>query len=1795
MASPLVFAQAGDVIWYEDFNNLPDAVNLHAGEAGWASSGDNQLFGVYNYRYSANNVDTQVQWRSESINIKHYQNVGISIDLHSAGALESNEDYINVYYILDGGSKTLLNNGSQVGSFSATTATVSGLSGETLEIIIEIFNDNSEEFIYFDNVVVTANQGSLPNNLIYNETYNGLGYQTNTSNQWSLDVSNTTIGDVGYFDVRQDRLLARDVKGKVIWKSNPVDISGYSSVDISADLFGYGAMESDIDYAKFYYSLNGGSKVLVGEIWGSTPHFETFSTTISGNTVELIVETKNTASDERHVIDNIFLSSDTPLVTSNTIWYEDFNNLPNGLNLHAGQAGWESTNEDGVFSVQNLKYRANNVNGNVEWKSEAINIKYYENVGITIDLQSAGSLEDNEDYIRAYYKIDGGSKTILTNGNQIGSFSAITASASGLSGETLEIIIEIYNDNSDEIYDFDNVFVTADQGELPNNLVYSETFNGISDQTTNSSLWSLDISNVTIGTNGYFEIRQDRLLARYVNGNAVWKSNTIDISSYPSVDISADLFGYGAMESDEDYAKFYYSLNGASKVLVGEIWGDTPYFETFSKNLSGNTLQLIVETKNTSENERFIIDNMFVTAAAETALQITSITGGSISCSNPTVTLNVDANYTDVNYEWSGPNFTSTDKSPQVHAIGTYQIIVTRGSETTTSTVEVASSTETSETLWLEDFSNLSNGTTSDTGSTAWSLQNGGNGTFSVQENEFLFSFDDTNNGTWVSEEIDIASVSDVIFSINLKSEESTGDGFEDSDYIQVYYKLDNGSEILMYEDLAGLGSTTSGVASITVTSDPLTANTIQIIVKAKNSSSDEKYSFDNVTVTGTVQESIDVTASVNEELSCSNSSVDITGGPTLTGGTYSWSGPNNFQADTQNVTVSDSGTYTLTITNDSGCTGTAQVVVNSVINGASVLWLEDFNDLTDGSTNDTGTTAWATDDSSINGGYLEVREKRYVAHVSDENTDSGEGVWSSEAIDISSASDVVISLDLAGEGTLNAGEDYIRVYYRLDGGSEILFAERDQDDAFSNSTHSSPSISGGTVEIVIRTKSTGDTEFYYVDNITVAGNGVGSIIATASVDGELSCGNPSVNIMGAPTLSDATYNWSGPNSFQADTQNVTVSDPGTYTLTITSNAGCTGTTEVVINSAANGTGILWLEDFSGLSNGTTNDSGSTSWSLQGGGSGTFSVQESEFKISFDDTNVGIWLSEVIDISTASDITISVDLRSATSTSSDTFEDSDYLRVYYKLNNGAETLIFEDFSGLGSTTNSEASVTVTSDGLTGNTLQVIVKAQNSDKTELYYLDNIKVTGSASEGIEATASMDGELSCGTSSINIFGGPTLETATYSWSGPNDFQASTQNVTASIPGAYTLTVSSDAGCTGTAVAIVSENTKSPDISASAEGTLSCYSNSTVSLSGLSNTPNVSFSWSDENGIISNSSDAVANAVGTYTLTVIDPINECSSSESVVVTYGSGDSETIWLESFDDLADGVTDDDGATAWSLDDSGISTGYMRVENQRFVSHGSGIDSEDGLGIWSSEVIDITNSSDIVLSVDISGEGSLDAGQDYIRVYYKLNEGPETLFIEGDKDGQFASSTVSSGTLNGTSVQIVIRTKSTGDSEFYYYDNITVTGIGQGSIEATAVIEGDPLLTCINTSVLINGSSSDPDATYYWRGPNNFESTEKDISATEPGLYTLTVSNTGSCSGTASITIDEDTNVPDITAEAIGLINCLDGGVTLSASSTSDNVSFSWTDENGDIIATEAITVVSEPGNYTATVTSELNG
>jgi hypothetical protein len=93
------------------------------------------------------------------------------------------------------------------------------------------------------------------------------------------------------------------------------------------------------------------------------------------------------------------------------------------------------------------------------------------------------------------------------------------------------------------------------------------------------------------------------------------------------------------------------------------------------------------------------------------------------------------------------------------------------------------------------------------------------------------------------------------------------------------------------------------------------------------------------------------------------------------------------------------------------------------------------------------------------------------------------------------------------------------------------------------------------------------------------------------------------------------------------------------------------------------------------------------------------------------------------------------------------------------------------------------------------------------------------------------------------------------------------------------------------------------------------------------------------------------------------------------------------------------------------------------------------------------------------------------------------------------------------------------------------------------------------ITCANASVTLGGSSSTSGVTYSWSGPNSFTSTLQNPSVRTTGKYILTVT---------SVVVEIDTLKPaSVKAAVSNTLTCSVNSATLSGSTVTGNVTFSW--------------------------------
>ncbi|MET1260644.1 fibronectin type III domain-containing protein [Flagellimonas sp. DF-77] len=153
----------------------------------------------------------------------------------------------------------------------------------------------------------------------------------------------------------------------------------------------------------------------------------------------------------------------------------------------------------------------------------------------------------------------------------------------------------------------------------------------------------------------------------------------------------------------------------------------------------------------------------------------------------------------------------------------------------------------------------------------------------------------------------------------------------------------------------------------------------------------------------------------------------------------------------------------------------------------------------------------------------------------------------------------------------------------------------------------------------------------------------------------------------------------------------------------------------------------IWNENFTGLANGAIDDNGTTAWSRTVT-TGTLEVQNGLlfFQGVNNGTN-GTWISEDIDISNHTNISISYVVADALDAEKET---TDYVRGYYILDNGSRIQF-------GNTTDDVPTpITESVSGLNGNTLRIEIDFRVSYGNETYTIDDILVDGTATGDSQA---------------------------------------------------------------------------------------------------------------------------------------------------------------------------------------------------------------------------------------------------------------------------------------------------------------------------------------------------------------------------------------------------------------------------------------------------------------------------
>lgn len=719
---------------------------------------------------------------------------------------------------------------------------------------------------------------------------------------------------------------------------------------------------------------------------------------------------------------------------------------------------------------------------------------------------------------------------------------------------------------------------------------------------------------------------------------------------------------------------------------------------------------------------------------------------------------------------------------------------------------------------------------------------------------------------------------------------------------------------------------------------------------------------------------------------------------------------------------------------------------------------------------------------------------------------------------------------------------------------------------------------------------------------------------ANAVLDGELNCSSLSATLDGTGSTGAGLldYEWQDENGDVVSSMpSTSISNPGMYTLIVLdTDNGCADS--ITIDVGQDITPPLADAQTSGLLNCVdleVNLDGSGS-----SGAGPLSYQW------LDGSNTSIGSNSTIDVN----------------------QSETYTLIVTDGSNGctAETTVFVDQNTTEPTVDTEAPDLLTCEilntdldasGSTGiGTLSYEWQNDNGDNIGSLAQVNVSTTGDytviitdAANGCTASAMVTvnedvnvptavandpDDLTCTITTVNLdaSGSSANGTIAYEWQNDNgDVIASTVDVDVSQEGTYTLIITdTDNGCSQTTNAQVVLDAILPNPDATADGTLTCANlDVTLDGSGSTGTGALNYAWTNSGGNNVGTVESIdITEPDTYTLVITDTQNGCTSEATITVDQDIAQPTS-------DAGSGTSLTCVDTEVTLDGGNSSTG-ANISYEWF--------NNGNVSVGSAITVDVTETGTYTLVVTNEDNGCTDSSTVEVTPDASLPTADAgtgaTLTCAIDQVTLDGAASSSGGNISyqwlapnndPISTDLSIDVANTGTY------TLIVTNTDNGC-SATASVEVDEditppmadagttqFITCTDTEVTLDGVGSTGNSlTYEWfdEGGNPVGATQTiDVSSAE--VYTLVVTdNTNGCTGSTTVEVETDADVPVADAGADGLLTCLITEYTLDASnSNGGTLAFEWQNEAGDVISNLSTTDVSLSGTYTLIVTNTDNG
>ncbi|MCC6462871.1 MAG: gliding motility-associated C-terminal domain-containing protein [Saprospiraceae bacterium] len=908
--------------------------------------------------------------------------------------------------------------------------------------------------------------------------------------------------------------------------------------------------------------------------------------------------------------------------------------------------------------------------------------------------------------------------------------------------------------------------------------------------------------------------------------------------------------------------------------------------------------------------------------------------------------------------------------------------------------------------------------------------------------------------------------------------------------------------------------------------------------------------------------------------VSCGTQNISITGSSTTTGASYGWTGPGGFVSSAQNPSVTVPGVYVLTVTGTNSCTFTATATVDGDFVAPEAAATGGVITCSSSSTTINGTSQtpgvvfnWVGPSGNPYAGATPTVSNTgvYTLIVTSPN-----GCTATATASVMPDANVP-NVSAAG-GTLNCTINSIT----LNGGSTTP-----------NTTLQWNGPNGFVSPLEDPTVTEpGDYILTVIDPVNGCTAEAAAIVVlddappgAGATGGVVTCTTPSLALGGTSPETNVSWAWSGPG-LNSTEQNPMVTAAGDYQLTVTGGNGCTSTAVATILAdqtppvPASNTGVLTCSTTSLVLNGSANVNVAYAWA---GPNGFSSLDQAPtVNAPGDYTLIATGDNGCVDSIT---VTVGQDILAPEVTASGNTITCTAPQVPLA---GNSTTPGTSYAWSGpSFTSTDPNPVVTQNG----TYVLVVTGPNGCTSQAV-VDVLKDTEAPTLNAQPTAI----LTCSATSIEI---ATLATngssaiQTFDWSGPGGFVSNLEDPLVQEPGLYTLTVTSANGCTTTTTALVDQDIVAPNVS-SQGATLTCIITS-ATLNGGSTTPNSSFTWSGPGGFASDLEDPIIDVEGVYTLTVTGP-NGCTATSSSTVVL-DGDFPDALASSSNNLDCNLTETElvGASSttgvsysWS-DSNGEIIGNTPTVTvalpgvyQVAITAPNGCVTNANVSV--TQDITLPEATAVGDTIDcISGQASLIGGSQTASVSWKWT-GP---------NGFTSSLQNPIVSVDGTYDLVVTGANGCTSAASAF--------VAKNTLSPDAAVDGAGTLTCLVTDLTLTGTINTPGATGVWTdAAGTVLSNNSAITVSDPGVYTFTVTAPNGCKSAPTGTIDENVVTPQNVIVTGGLINCKNPQLTMTAQTSTPNVSYNWTGPGGYMSSIQN-PQVGVSGTFTLLLTNLDNG